>query len=224
MELKNQLDEIMNEIKLRANGPVSQSLVSFGLDYGLNYGVSIPELQLIAEKFKINHSLAQFLYHQNIRECKIIASMIADPEEVTGEQIDSWSQSFSNVEIVEQVCSNLLWRTDCALSRSIEWCIGDDELLQRAGLIIAARSATNPDIKDIVFEPYIEIIENYTKNHTSRNKGSIEFALRQIAKRNSYFKGKVIELAQRMADSEDEHRAWIGGQILFNFENDSEIS
>jgi 3-methyladenine DNA glycosylase AlkD len=224
MGLKNQFDEIMKEIKQRANGPVSQSLVSFGLNYGINYGVSIPELQLIAEKYKTNHDLAQLLFHQNIRECKILASIIADPEKVTGEQIDNWSQSFSNLEIVEQVCSNLLWRTDCALSRSIEWCLGDDELLQRAGLIIAARSATNPDIKDIVFEPYIEIIDNYTETHTSRNKGSIEFALRQIAKRNSYFKDKVIKLAQSMADSEDEHRAWIGGQILFNFENDSEIS
>ena len=148
--------------------------------------------------------------------------MIDNPAEVTGEQIDDWAQSFTNAEIVEQVCSNLLWKTDCALSRSIEWCLGNDELIQKAGLIIAARSAAKPDIKDAAFAPYIELVGNYENNQIAQNKSSIEFVLRQIANRSEDLRMQVVELAQRMANSGDEHSAWIGGQLLFNFADEQE--
>ncbi len=216
-----ELQQIIEEIRSRMSGPTSVGLTQLGLSYKVNYGVPIPELSQIAEMYKGNHRLALELFDQDIRECKIIASMIADPEQVTGEQIDNWAQSFTNIEIVEQVCSNLLWKTDCALSRSIEWCLGNDELLQKAGLIIVARSASK-EVKDAVFEPYIELIDNYDEQQIARNKISIEFALRQIGQRNVEFKGKVIELAQRFADSDDEHKAWIGGQLLFEFDEEDE--
>jgi 3-methyladenine DNA glycosylase AlkD len=206
---------IIREIESHMNGPVSNSMKNFGIGYKLNYGVSIPLLRDIAQKYKGNHELALELFQREIRECKIVASMIADPSSLTGEQIDNWAQSFTNIEIVEQVCSNLLWKSEYALSRSIEWCLSCNELLQRAGLIIAARSANNQDAKDIVFEPYLDIIDNFDDDVIAPLKSPIEFTLRQIGKRNSSFREKVLNLAQKMADSDNEHRAWIGSQILF---------
>lgn len=214
-----ELQRIIEEIKSRMSGPTSVSLTQLGVSYKVNYGVSIPELSTIAEIYKGNHKLALELFDQDIRECKILASMIDDPEQVTGEQIDNWAQSFTNIEIVEQVCYNLLWKTDCALSRSIEWCLGNDELLQKAGLIIVGRSASK-EVKDAVFEPYIELIDNYDEQQIVQNKISIEFALRQIGKRNTELKAKVLELAQQFANSNDEHKAWIGGQLLYEFDEE----
>lgn len=214
--------KIIEEIKRHMNGPTSIGLAQRGIEYKVNYGVTIPELQQIAQQYMGNHQLAQDLYKQDIRECKIIASMIDNPADVTGEQIDDWAQSFTNVEIVEQVCSNLIWKTDCALSRSIEWCLGDDELIQKAGLIIAARCASNTNIKDKIFAPYIDVIGNYEYNQIAQNKSSIEFALRQIAHRSEDLRIKVVVLAKHMASSYDEHSAWIGGQLLFNFGDEQE--
>ena len=202
------------------NGAISQSLSELGIEHKVNYGVSIPELQRIAKDYTGNHELALSLYEQDIRECKLLASMIDDPKLVTGEQIDNWAQSFTNHEIVEQVCSNLLWKTDRALSRSIEWCLSDNEFLQKAGLIIAARSASNINAKNIVFEPYLEIIEGFESETFCAQKVSIEFALRQIAKRNPEFKQKVLGIANKLASSSNEHKAWVGSQILFEFEED----
>lgn len=218
MEQQGQVREIISKVKVYANGPSSASLGVWGIDYKVNYGVSIAALKEIAEDYKGNHELALSLYEQDVRECMIIASLIDDPEQVKGEQIDSWAQKFTNVEIVEQVCSNLLWKTDCALSRSIEWCLSDDELLQKAGLIVAARSASNPNIKDVVFEPYLDIIDGLGDRSIANNKNNIEFALRQIAQRNDNFKNRVVEFAKELASADDEHRAWIGNQLLFEFD------
>ena len=113
------------------------------------------------------------------------------------------------------MCSNLLWKSDYALSRSIQWCLSNDEFLQRAGLVIAARSASNLKIKNAVFDPYLGIIENLTDNQIAKNKNSVEFALRQIAFRNEGFRRKVLEISTNMTESDSEHRAWIGSQLLF---------
>jgi 3-methyladenine DNA glycosylase AlkD len=211
------VQRIIKEIQSHMNGPVSSSLTNFGIDYKVNYGVSIPELQKIAEPHIGDHELALALFNEEIRECKIIATIIGDPQKITGEQIDSWADSFTNIEIVEQACSNLLWKSEYALSRSIQWCLTDDEFMQRAGLILVARNATDKEVKDIVFEPYINIIDSYDNEQIAQNKGPIEFALRQIGKRNNNYKDKILELAQTFSASDDEHRAWIGGQLLYEF-------
>lgn len=212
--------EIIEEIKRHMHGSVSESLSQHGIDYKVNYGVSIPELQNIAKNYVGNHKLALELFQLDIRECKILASMIDDHTKITGEQIDEWAQSFTNVEIVEQICSNLFWKSDYVLSRSIEWCLSCDDLMQRAGLIIAARTAKNLEIKDTVFDPYLEVIENFDDSQFAYNKSTITFALRQIGKRSDIFSDKVIALAQRLSESEDEHRAWVGSQLLFDLEED----
>jgi 3-methyladenine DNA glycosylase AlkD len=217
-----EVQEIIDEIKRHMHGSVSENLSNLGVDYKMSYGVSIPELQQIAKNYIGNHKLALDLYQLEIRECKILASLIDDPKMITGEQIDEWAQSFTNVEIVDQVCSNLLWKSEYALSRSIEWCLSSDELMQRAGLIIAARSAVISEIKDNVFESYLEIIENIDPENIVYNKSTIVFALRQIGSRNSYFREKVIALAQRLAEAANEHEAWIGSQILFDLEDFSQ--
>ncbi|MFO8021763.1 MAG: DNA alkylation repair protein [Perlabentimonas sp.] len=215
MSTADLLKRIVNEVAGYQNGVLSESMMNLGADYKINYGVTIPELEKIAKPYKGNHKLALGLFNDDARECKILASMIDDPQQVTGEQIDEWAQSFTNLELVEQVCNNLFWKSTYALSRSIEWCLGNDELLQRAGLIIAARSAAIQEVKDVVFEPYLNIIEGYDNEQLANNKSTIAFALRQIAKRNDSFKQKVFVLANKMAESSNEHRAWIGTQLLF---------
>jgi 3-methyladenine DNA glycosylase AlkD len=211
------LQRIVEEIKSRRSGPTSDSLTQFGIEYKVNYGVPITELRKIAEPYIGNHPLALELFKQDIRECKIIASIIDDPTQITGEQIDEWAQSFTNIEIVEQVCSNVLWKADCALSRSIQWCLSEDNLLIKAGLLVAAHSATNLQVKDVVFEPYLEIISSLNEDLFANNKNNIEFALRQIANRNQAFRAKVIELAVSLSNANDQHRAWVGDQLLFEF-------
>ncbi|HCX99484.1 MAG TPA: hypothetical protein DG754_05015 [Bacteroidales bacterium] len=216
------VQRIIQEINRHMNGPVSESLTQRGFSYKVNYGVSIPELKNIAAQYNGNHELALALYEEDIRECKLIASMIDDPKKVTGEQIDNWAESFNNHEIVEQVCSNLIWKADCALSRSIEWCLSGDKYLQKAGLIIAARNASNTNIKDKIFIPYLDVIDGFDREMFLQQKNPIEFALRQIANRNSSLKEKVLKLAQTFTASSDENRAWVGAQLLFGFGGEEE--
>ena len=207
--------EIKSQIIHRASGEVAENMRMAGIIYKVNYGVPIPELKELAKPYKGDHDLALELYAEDIRECKILASLIADPERLTGEQIDEWAAEFTNPEIVEQVCGNLFWKSEFALSRSIEWCLSNDELLRKAGLLIIARKASDTAIKDSLLEPYIGIIENMAEEMTDLTQSAAQFALREIAKRSPELAARVSETASRMTESENELAAWVGNELLF---------
>lgn len=207
--------DIIAQIKQRMNGAVVESMRESGIIYKVSYGVTIPELQEIAQPYKGNHELAIQLFEQDIRECKIIASMIDNPAHVTGNQIDEWCEDFNNTEIIEQVCNNLFWKSDFALSRSYEWCIEDDELMKKAGLLIIGHRASDTSIKDSIFEPYIGIVEEIAESEEEILSNSALYALRQIAKRSDNLSEKVIQAAERMSESDFGIANWIGNQLLF---------
>jgi 3-methyladenine DNA glycosylase AlkD len=210
--------EIVSKIRQLRNGDAADSMTRMGIIYPINYGVSIPNLKQIAAQYIGSHNLAITLFEQDIRECKILASLIDDPAQVTGEQIDQWSAHFTNIEIVEQVCSNLFWRVEYSLPRSIEWCLGNDPLLIKAGLIITMRCAANSEVSDRTFDPFFEIIENLPEGDEFDYGNYAVGALRQIAKRSSTFREKVQQTSQNLSNSESDVKAWIGNQLLFEFE------
>lgn len=210
--------EIVSKIRQLRNGDTADSMTRMGIIYPVNYGVSIPNLKQIAAQYVGNHNLAITLFEQDIRECRILASLIDDPAQVTGEQIDQWSAHFTNIEIVEQVCSNLFWRVEYSLPRSIEWCLGNDPLLIKAGLIITMRCAANREINDGVFEPFFEIIEHLPEGDEFDYGNYAVGALRQIAKRSKTFLEKAQQTSYNLSNSHCDVKAWIGNQLLFEFE------
>ncbi len=213
--MEEKVMEIVARVRQRMNGAVVESMQESGIIYKVNYGVTIPELQQIAQSYKGDHDLAIRLFEEDIRECKIIASMIDDPAKVSGEQIDAWSEEFSNQEIVEQICANLFWKSDFALPRSFEWCLEEDALMKKAGLLIAGHRASDKSIKDSIFEPYISIVEELAETEDELVSNSALYALREISKRDESLKVKVLSAADRMSASDFGIAAWIGNQLIF---------
>jgi len=214
--MEEKVMEIVARVRQRMNGAVVESMQESGIIYKVNYGVTIPELQQIAKPYKGDHDLAIRLFDEDIRECKIIASMIDDPSKVNGDQVDNWSDEFVNIEIVDQVCSNLFWKSDFALPRSYEWCLSDDNLLQKAGLLIVGHRASDKTVNDSIFEPYINIVENIVETDNELISNSAIFTLRQIGKRSEALKEKVLNAAERMSESDFGIAAWIGSQLIFD--------
>lgn len=207
--------EIKSLILHRANGEVADNMRLAGIIYKVNYGVPIPELKELAKPYKGDHELALALFSEDIRECKILATLIADPERLTGEVMDEWATEFTNPEIVEQVCGNLFWKSEYALARSIEWCLSNNDLMRKAGLLIIARKASDPRIKESLLEPYIGIIENMAEELNDLTQTAAQFALREISKRSADLAKKVAETATRMTEAENEFSAWVANELLF---------
>ena len=101
MDIKEQLKDITPQLRLSMNRAVSQSMREKGLVYKLNFGVELPRIKMIAEGYEKNHDLAQALWKEEIRECKILAGMLQPIETFYPEIADIWVESIRNIEKAE---------------------------------------------------------------------------------------------------------------------------
>ena len=119
-----QYGDILGKLKSLSNPKAIEGMARYGITPEKTYGVSIPSLRRIAKEIGTDHELAQQLWASSIRETRILASMVAAPEMVTAEQMESWVKDFDYWEICDQCCQNLFEKTKVAYQKAIEWSSG----------------------------------------------------------------------------------------------------
>ena len=139
MELKEQLKEIKTQLRLSMNGAVSQSMREKGLVYKLNFGVELPRIKSIASAYGKDHALAQALWKEDIRECKILAGLLQPVDSFLPEIADIWVENIRNIEIAELTCMNLFQHLPYAPAKSFHWIAAEDEYMQVCGFLTIAR-------------------------------------------------------------------------------------
>ena len=143
MTMDEQTQEKLKEIKksffLRMDGTASRSMREKGLDYKINWGVSIPDLRKMADEYGKDYALAIELWKENIRECKILATMMMPPEQMLPEIVELWMEQTSSQEIAEMAAFNLYQHLEYAPVLAFQWIAGDNEMEQICGCNLLAR-------------------------------------------------------------------------------------
>lgn len=157
--------EILSKIKPLQNVEVVNSMRKRGVDYKVNFGVSIPLLRQLASDYKKNHLLALKLWNKQWRETMILATLLEEPGEVTENQMDFWVKNFQAIEIAEQAAMNLLSKTGFAYKKAFEYCLGKKLLVKIVGLLMIGRLAlTDRDASDEKFDPFFELMPPLSKD------------------------------------------------------------
>ena len=138
-QLHEQLKAIKTQLRLSMNGAVSQSMREKGLVYRLNFGVELPRIKEMAAGYEKNHSLAQALWKEDIRECKILAALLQPAESFLPEIADIWVEDIRNIEIAELTSMNLFQHLPYAPAKSFHWMADEREYVQVCGFLTAAR-------------------------------------------------------------------------------------
>ena len=141
--MNDQIKEIKQSFRQMMDGAVAQSMREKGVDYHLNWGVTLPRLREKADEIGKNYDLAIALWKENVRECKILATMIMPPDEVLPEVIDIWMEQTETVEIAEQAAMNLYQYLPYAPMKAYEWIASDKELYQLCGFHVLSRLFMN---------------------------------------------------------------------------------
>jgi len=143
MTMDEQTQEKLKEIKksffLRMDGTASRSMREKGLDYKINWGVSIPDLRKMADEYGKDYALAIELWKENIRECKILATMMMPPEQMLPEIVELWMEQTPSQEIAEMAAFNLYQHLEYAPVLAFQWIAGDNEVEQICGYNLLAR-------------------------------------------------------------------------------------
>ena len=142
-DINDQVKAIKQSFRQMMDGAVAQSMREKGLDYHLNWGATLFRLREKADEIGKNYDLAIALWKENVRECKILATMIMPPDEVLPEVIDIWMEQTPNSEIAEQAAFNLYQYLPYAPAKAYTWIASDKELYQLCGFHILSRLFMN---------------------------------------------------------------------------------
>lgn len=137
-EIENRVIEIRRKLTLFMNGQTAADMRGRGIDYKLNYGVSLPELRKIASEYQQDHSLAQELWRQDCRECRMLAAMLQPAELFTPELADFWMESVEYSDLAEVCCRYLFPKMPNASETAFRWIAQENEMLQYCGYLTIA--------------------------------------------------------------------------------------
>jgi 3-methyladenine DNA glycosylase AlkD len=139
MNIQEQIKAIKQSFRLMMDGQVAQSMRDKGVNYHLNWGATLPRLRDKAEEVGKSYDLAIALWKENVRECKILATMIMPADEVLPEVVDIWMEQTPSLEIAEQAAFNLYQYLPFAADKAFQWLASDNEMAQICGFHVLSR-------------------------------------------------------------------------------------
>ena len=142
-DVSQQVKEIKQSFRQMMDGAVAKSMRDKGVDYRLNWGATLPRLRAKADELGPNYSLAIALFKENVRECKILATMVMPPNEVLPEVIDIWMEQITTQEVAEQAAFNLFQYLPYAPEKAYTWMASEKPLYQLCGFHILSRLFMN---------------------------------------------------------------------------------
>ena len=137
--MNDKIKEIKQSFRLMMDGSIAQSMRDKGVDYHLNWGATLPRLRQKADEIGKNYDLAIALWKENVRECKILATMIMPADEILPEVVDIWMEQTETVEIAEQAAMNLYQYLPYAPGKAYQWIASERELYQLCGFHVLSR-------------------------------------------------------------------------------------
>lgn len=210
-----ELELIVRELKRMRNPEAVEGMARFGIRGGNVYGVSVPNLRRLARKAGKNHRLAIDLWKTGIHEARILAGMVDDPRKVTVEQMESWVRDFDSWDVVDGSCGNLFDKTPFAFEKAMEWSKREAEYEKRAGFVLMAELAVHDKaLPDETFLAFLPVIAREAVDNRNFVKKAVNWALRQIGKRNLPLNRAAIVTSEKIRNLESSAARWIASNAL----------
>jgi len=192
-----------------------EGMARFGIQSSNSFGVSVPKLRTLAREVGRDHLLALKLWETGLHDARLLATMVEIPEEVTVDQMDKWVRDFDSWDVVDGSCGNLFDKTPFAVSKAKEWCKRDEEFVKRAGFVLMAELAVHDkEAKDKVFLDFLPLIIGGASDRRNFVKKAVNWALRQIGKRNLRLNKAAISTALKIQKMESGAAKWVASDAL----------
>ncbi len=210
-----QYRDILKILKSHHKPENIEGMARFGITSKKAYGVPMPELRKLARQIGKDHDLAQRLWASGVLDARTLAALIDDPEQVTEEQMESWVADFDNWAICDTCCGSLFDRTKFAHRKAVEWSKREEEFVKRAGFALMAWLAVHDKkAEDRRFERFFGAIKREATDERNYVRKAVNWALRQIGKRNAALNRKAIAVARKIRELDSRAARWIAADAL----------
>lgn len=215
-------ESILEHLKAHTDKDALAGMARFGINTKNAYGVPIPMLRKNAKDIGKDHALAMELWSSGIHDARILATMIDSPGSVTEKQMEDWVKDFDSWDVCDQCCSNLFSRTQFGFSKAVEWSSRAEEFVKRAGFaLMAALAVHDKKANDEMFVEFLSLIKNGATDERNFVKKAVNWALRQIGKRNKHLNEKAIDAAKGIMKIDSRSARWIATDALKELESEN---
>ena len=190
-------------------------MARFGIVGENRLGLSVPAMRAIARTLGRDHTLALALWETGIPDARIVGSMVADPKLLTSRQMDSWVKGFASWDVCDQTCLNAFSKSPLAWRKVAVWARRKDEFVRRAAFALLATLAVHDkQASDQDFITALALVEDSSGDDRNFVKKAVNWALRNIGKRNTALRSAAIESALRIQQQGGRSARWIAADAL----------
>lgn len=215
------LDEVLDKLNEKAKSDQLEGMARFGIVGDQRMGVSVPDMRKMAKDIGKDHQLALDLWETGIPEAMIVAGMVAEPDKLTEEQMEDWVVDINSWDICDQVCMNLFEKSPYAEQKIFEWSAREEEFVKRtAYALIACLAWHDKDASDQAFTKYFPVIKNGSTDDRNFVKKAVNWALRNIGKRNIELNQAAIQVAREIQAVDSKSARWIASNAIRELESD----
>ncbi len=207
-------DQVLVRLRSMADPKILEQEKRLGIDIENGLGISIWDLRKVAKEIGHDQALAEQLWKTGVREARLLAGYVADPDTISEATIERWAKDFNSWDIVDQV-ADAIWLSPFAIKKVKEWSKRREEFVKRAAFVImAGLAATVKDVSDAELEKFFPIIIRESTDDRNYVKKAVNWALRNIGKRNAALNRKAIATAKQIAKMDDKTAQWIAKDAL----------
>jgi 3-methyladenine DNA glycosylase AlkD len=214
-------EAVLRELKEVADPRVREKMAYFGVNVPKAHGISAPVLHTFARHIGKDHELAEQLWQSGIHEAKILATLLGEPEKVTSAQMERWVRNFDSWDVVDAACCYLYAFAAPAWDKIYEWSSRSKEYEKRAAFSLAAylsyKDKTSPDAR---FEKFLRVIEREAHDERNFVRKAVNWALRNIGKRNLRLNRAAIAVAEKIHKQDSSAARWIAADALRELKSD----
>lgn len=210
-----QYEEILKKLNSLSDPKAVEGMARYGINPERNLGVSVTTLRKFAKEIGRDHQLAQRLWSTGIRDARMVAALIDDPKLVREEQMERWAKDFKSWDLCDHCCGHLFDKTEYAYQKAKEWSKRKEEFVKRAGFALMAWLAVHDKkAEDKEFLIFLPLIKNESIDSRNYVKKAINWALRNIGKRNINLNKKAIKTAKEIQIIDSKSARWIASDAI----------
>lgn len=216
------VERIVAELRRLGTQRNVEGMARYGIRAKKVFGVSKPKLDALAKKIGKNHALGLELWSTGIQDAKILAGLICEPERVTGAHMELWVRDFDNWDSCDGTCCHLFVFAGAAWEKAFAWTKRKDEFQKRGGFALAAYLAyRDKAAADSKYLEFLKVIEREAGDDRNFVRKAVNWALRNIGKRNLRLNGAAIATARRLRKRNARAARWIAADALRELEGEA---
>lgn len=216
------VNDVLEQLRSKARPEQLKGMAKYGIAVEQRLGVSVPDMRRLAKEIGRDHKLALDVWRTGIAEARIVAALIDDPDKLTEEQMEDWVKDIDSWDVCDGVCMNLFEKNPLAWKKIVDWSGREEEFVKRAAFaLIACLAWHDKKTGSEKFIGLLPLIAREARDERNFVKKAVNWALRNIGKRNLSLNEAAISAAREIKRLDSRAARWIAADAIRELESEA---